>query len=149
MVTDAEACHFPEARTLLSARTVDLAAPEEVPSSKAAPESGEVSPGKGADILRHFVSSLDVEEKPAKAVAEAIRAHWGCETRHWERDQVWREDECLMRSPNAACALAMLRVAAKTMLVGVGEASVTLAIEKATECAALAISWIKERDSGG
>lgn len=54
-----------------------------------------------------------------------------------------------MRSPNAACALAMLRVAAKTMLVGVGELSVTLAIEKATETAALAISWIMGRSLRG
>jgi hypothetical protein len=132
-VTDAEACDFPEARTLLSARTVDLAASEEVPSSKAAPESGEITPGKGADILRHFISSLGPEEKSPKAMAEAIRAHWGCETRHWERDQVWREDQCLMRSPKAACALALLRVAAKVVLVGVGEVSVTRAIEKARE----------------
>lgn len=148
-MTDAEACDFPEARTLLSARTVDLAASEEVPSSKLAPESGELTPGKGANILRHFISSLGPEEKSPKSTAEAIRAHWGCETRHWERDQVWCEDECLMRSPNAASALAMLRVATKAVLVGVGEVSVTHAIEKATECAGLAISWIKERDLRG
>lgn len=61
-MTDAEACDFPEARTLLSARTVDLAASEEVPLSKAESESGEVTPGKGADILRHFVSSLGSKE---------------------------------------------------------------------------------------
>ena len=148
-MTDAEACDFPEARTLLSARTVDLTASEEVPSSKAESKAGEVTPGKGADILRHFVSSLGPDEKTSKAMAEAIRAHWGCETRHWERDQVWREDKCLMRSPNAACALAMLRVATKAVLVGNGEMSVTHAIEEATESAGLAISWIKERDLGG
>lgn len=157
-MTDAEACDFPEARTLLSARTVDLAASEEVPSSKAkttkkatqAPtEAGEITPAEGADILRHFISSLGPEEKSPKAIAEAIRGHWGCETRHWERDKVWHEDQCLMRSPNAACALAMLRVATKAMLVGVGERSVTLAIEKARDNAGLAISWIKERDLRG
>lgn len=148
-MTDAEACDFPEARTLLSARTLDLAASEEVPSSKAAPQSGEITPGKGADILRQFISSLGPGERSAKAMAEAIRAHWGCETRHWERDKVWCEDQCLMRSPNAACALALLRVATKAVLVGVGEGSVTLAIEKARESTNLAISWIKERDLGG
>lgn len=148
-MTDAEACDFPEARTLLSARTVDLAASEEVPSSKAESEGGEVTPGKGADILRHFISSVGPDEKTPKAMAEAIRAHWGCETRHWERDQVWCEDKCLMRSPNAACALAMLRVATKAVLVGVGERSVTLAIEKARESTNLAISWIKEHNLGG
>ncbi len=148
-MTDAEACDFPEARTLLSARTVDLAASEEAPSSKADSESGEVTPGKGANILRHFISSVGPDEKPPKAMAEAIRAHWGCETRHWERDQVWCEDKCLMRSPNAACALAMLRVATKAVLVGVGERSVTLAIEKARESTNLAISWIKEHNLGG
>ena len=148
-MTDAEACDFPEARTLLSARTVDLAASEEAPSSKAESPGGEISPGKGANILRHFVSSLGPEEKSAQGVAEAIRAHWGCETRHWERDQIWREDECLLRSPRAACALALLRVAAKAVLVGVGERSVTRAIERAGERADLAISWIKTRDLGG
>jgi hypothetical protein len=149
VVTDAEACGFPEARTLLSARTVDLAASEEDPSLKAESESGEITPGKGANILRHFISSLGPDEKTSKAMAEAIRAHWGCETRHWERDKVWCEDECLLRSPNAACALAMLRVATKAVLVGVGERSVTRAIEKARESGNLAISWIKERDLGG
>lgn len=74
-MTDAEACDFPEARTLLSDRTVDHAACKAVPSSKAAPESGEVTPGKGADILRHFISSVGPEEKTSKAMAEAIRAH--------------------------------------------------------------------------
>jgi len=54
-----------------------------------------------------------------------------------------------MRSPNAACALAMLRVATKAVLVGVGERSVTLAIEKARESTNLAISWIKEHNLGG
>lgn len=158
VVTDAEACDFPEARTLLSARTVDMAASEEVPSSKAAKtrkakaaptEAAEITPAKGADILRHFISSLGPEEKSSKAVAEAIRGHWGCETRHWERDKIWCEDRCLMRSPNAACALAMLRVAIKAVWVGVGESSVTLAIEKARESANLAISWIKEPNLRG
>ena len=148
VVTDAEACDFPEARTLLSARTMDLAA-KELPSSKADSEVGEVTPGKGANILRHFISSLGPDEKSSQAMAEAIRAHWGCETRHWERDKVWCEDECLLRSPKAACALAMLRVAAKAVFVGVGERSVTRAIEKAGERADLAISWIKKRDLGG
>ena len=157
-MTDAEACDFPEARTLLSARTVDLAASEEASSSKAqttrkAPptrtEAGEITPAQGADILRHFVSSLGPEERSSKAVAEAIRAHWGCETRHWERDRIWCEDKCLMRSPNAACALALLRVATKALLVGVGEVSVTHAIEKAGESSGLAISWLKQRDLGG
>lgn len=112
-------------------------------------ETGEVTPGKGADILRHFVSSLSVEEKSHRAMAEAIRGHWGCETRHWERDKVWCEDECLLRSPNAACALAILRVAAKAVLVGVGRMSVTHATEEARERADLAISWLRERDLGG
>lgn len=157
-MTDAEACDFPEARTLLSARTTDLAASEEIPSAKAKTtrkatpartEAGEIMPAQGADILRHFVSSLGPEEKSAKAVAEAIRGHWGCEERHWERDQVWCEDQCLFRSPNAACALAMLRVATKALLVGMGERSVTLAIERARESAGLAISWIKEPNLRG
>jgi len=130
---------------------VDLAASEDVPSAKTKADSkaGDITPGKGANILRHFVSSVGPDEKTPKAMAEAIRAHWGCETRHWERDQIWCEDECLMRSPNAACALALLRVAAKAMLVGVGKNSVTLAIEEARESADLAISWIKERDLCG
>ena len=128
---------------------MDLAASQEVPSSKADSQAGEITPGKGADILRHFVSSLDTAQKNPKAAADAIRGHWGCETRHWERDKIWREDECLLRNPNAACALAIVRVAVKALLVGVRKKSVTYAIEDATESADLAISWLKERDLGG
>lgn len=123
--------------------------PKRLPRPRPTRKVGRSPPGKGANILRHFISSVGPDEKPPKAMAEAIRAHWGCETRHWERDQVWCEDKCLMRSPNAACALAMLRVATKAVLVGVGERSVTLAIEKARESTNLAISWIKEHNLGG
>ncbi len=128
---------------------MDLTASQDAPSSKAGTQAGEIPPAKGANILRHFVSSLDVGQKTPNAVADAIRGHWGCETRHWERDKIWGEDECLLRDPNAACALALVRVAIKALLVGVRQKSVTYAIEDATESADLAISWLKERDLDG
>lgn len=140
---------------------MDLAASEEPPAPKAKskaspkvepkvePPAEEITPATGADILRHFISSLGADEKTPRAMAEAIRGHWGCETRHWERDQVWHEDKCLMRNANAACAMALLRVATKAVMVGVGKKSVTHAIEEAREDANLPISWIKERDLVG
>lgn len=149
VVTDAEACDFPEARTLLSARTVDLAASQEPNPPKNDIQTGEITPAEGSNILRHFVSSLDLAEKTPRAVADAIQGHWGCEVRHWERDTIWGEDKCRLRDPNAACALAIVRVAVKALLVGVRQKSVTYAIEDARESADLAISWLKELNLDG
>ena len=150
MPTDAEACDFPEARRLLRAQTKDLSDPEPAPlpvqGAAPTPEGGEVRPSKGPDITRHFVSSLDESEADPRKVAGAIRNHWGCETQHWRRDVLWREDKCLIRNPNAACALALLRVGLQALLVGVGRKSLPVAFEDVAADSALGLSWLKERN---
>ncbi len=120
---------IPEARQLLRAQTKDLSQPQPPPVPRRdpapTPEGGEVRPARGPDIIRYFVCSLDPAEAHPKRLAEAIRNHWGCETQHWRRDVLWREDKCLIRNPNAACALALLRVGLQSLLVGVGRKSLS------------------------
>jgi len=147
--TDAEACDFPEARRLLRARTKDLSQPEPPPVPAQRPESkadaGEVLPAKGSDITRHFVSSLDESQARPKRVAEAIQNHWGCETQHWRRDVLWREDRCLSRNPNTDCALALLRVGLQALLVGVGRRCLPVVFEDVAADSALGLGWLIER----
>lgn len=153
MPTDAEACDFPEARQLLRAQTKDLSDPDPasvlVQGVATTPDGGEVRPAKGPDITRHFVCSLDPSEAHPKRLAEAIRNHWGCEAQHWRRDVLWREDKCLIRNANAACALALLRVGLQALLLGVGRKSLPLVFEDAADDSALALGWLKERNLRG
>jgi hypothetical protein len=148
--TDAEACDFPEARQLLRAQTKDLSDPEPAPvpgpGAATAPGVGEVLPARGPNIIRHFVASLDPSEADPKRLARAVRNHWGCETQHWRRDVLWREDKCLIRNPNAACALALLRVGLQALLVGVGRKSLPLVFEDVAADSALGLGWLKERN---
>ena len=147
MPTDAEACDFPEARQLLRAQTKDLSGPPASTQGAAtSPAGGEVLPAQGSNIIRHFISSLDPTEAGPPKLAQAVRSHWGCETQHWRRDVLWREDKCLMKSPNAACALALLRVGLQALLIGVGRSSLPSVFEDASDDASLALSWLKERN---
>lgn len=106
----------------------------------------EVLPAQGPNIIRHFISSLDPDEAAPKKLAKTIRNHWGCESQHWRRDVLWREDKCLIKNPNAACALALLRVGLQALLVGVGRCSLPSVFEDAAADPALALSWLKERN---
>lgn len=106
----------------------------------------EVLPAQGPNIIRHFITSLDPAEADPKRLAKAIRGHWGCETQHWRRDVLWREDKCLIKNPNAACALALLRVGLQALLIGVGRRSLPCVFEDASADTALALSWLKERN---
>lgn len=153
MPTDAEACDFPEARQLLRAQTRDLSDPQRAPVSAQGAAStsgvGEVLPARGANIVRHFISSLDQAEADPKRLAEAIRNHWGCEAQHWRRDVLWREDKCLIRDPNAASALGLLRVGLQALLAGVGRKSLPAAFEDVAADYALGLSWLKDRNLRG
>lgn len=87
-------------------------------AKEASPEAkGKAKAPKKDEVLeRHFVSSLAKDEANEQRLAEIIRAHWSCETRHWERDTQWREDQCLLRNPNPACALALIRTGLQALL---------------------------------
>jgi hypothetical protein len=68
--------------------------------------------GKTTRHTRYFVSSLGAEEAGEARLAGLARGQWSVENpNHWRRDALWGEDRCRLRSPNAACALALLRTA--------------------------------------
>ena len=174
-MTDAPACDFPEARRLISARTEaelknppkpessakagkarakksqapppsEVPAPKETaPTPEGAKAEVEIQPSKGGNILRHFVSSLGVDEADGTRLAIIVRSHWSCEARHWERDTHWREDDCLLRSANAACALALIRTGLQTLLRRAVKRPLPVIFEDVASDLDLGLSWLKQR----
>jgi len=69
--------------------------------------------GQCSQFERLFVTSLTPEQATTQRLAQIIRRHWGIENRHhWRKDACWGEDKnCRVRTPNIACALALLRSA--------------------------------------
>ena len=97
-------------------------------------------------LVRHFVSNLAEAEADRERLAAIIRSHWSCETRHWERDVQWREDKCLIRSPNAACALALIRTGLQALLRRKIKEPLPVIFENVAHHLELALTWLKQRN---
>jgi hypothetical protein len=79
-------------------------------------------------------------------MAQKIQAHWCCESRHWQRDALWREDACLLRNSNAACALALIRTGIQTLLRLAGRTSLPVVFEDVAHDLSLGLGWLKSPD---
>jgi predicted transposase YbfD/YdcC len=101
--------------------------------------------GKTSLDTRYFVTSLDPKEAKPQRLFGIIRGHWSVENKnHWRRDAIWGEDHCLLRSPNAACALALLRNALLALLIPAGFHNLADALESMHADASHAINLISE-----
>ncbi len=101
--------------------------------------------GNSASLLT-IVSRLGESEAGPKRLAAIIRSHWSCETRHWERDVQWREDKCLIRNPNAACALALIRTGLQALLRRTVKQPLPVIFENVADHLELALTWLKQRN---
>lgn len=83
--------------------------------SIAAVESERTKDKKTTVERRYFISSLDGRD--AKAMAGAIRGHWGIENGlHWSLDVSFREDDCRVHKGHGAENLSRLRRMALNLL---------------------------------
>jgi len=88
--------------------------------------TGEIKTG-----TRYFALSLRANETTPERVAKQIRGYWGVENKvHWRRDVIGGEDQCRLRDPNGACALALLRTALLALVVASGRQSLKEAQEE-------------------
>lgn len=122
---------------------------EASPKTKAKAKGKAKALKKDEVLERHFVTSLTEAEADRPRMAAIIRSHWSCETRHWERDTQWREDECLFRQPNAACALALIRTGLQALLRRAVKKSLPIIFENVADELELGLSWLKQRNFRG
>lgn len=104
--------------------------------------------GRETTGSRQFITSIG--HQPGRAgtlrVGALVRAHWSVENNiHWLRDAVLREDTCRARSPNSACALALLRTALLAAVRASGRESLTEAIETFAADRASALTLIRNQ----
>jgi hypothetical protein len=140
---------FPEAQQFLRSRnitTLKKAGPSDEPAAR--PASRLASEKTEPDLTRYFVTSHSGKVAHA-TIAHQIRSHWCCESRHWQRDALWREDCCLLRSAHAACALALLRTALQTLLRRIGQTSLAVVFEDVAHDPSLGLAWLMTRKLGG
>lgn len=107
------------------------------------------APKKDEVLERHFISSLAKDEASEPRMAAIIRSHWSCETRHWERDTQWREDQCLIRDPNAACALALIRTGLQALLRRSVKEPLPVIFENVADDLDVGLTWLKKRNFRG
>jgi hypothetical protein len=135
--TDPQRADFPEAKQLLRS-TNDT-------TYKNQPSGTNQQKPQDEQLTRHFISSWDEQAQSARAMAEMIQSHWCCESRHWQRDACWGEDRCLLRSPNAACALALIRATLQSLVCWAGRQSLPALFEDVAHDLSLGLGWLKSR----
>lgn len=148
VMVDPQSAVFPEARQFLRSCNITT-----IKNTAAHGENSTEANGSSAgqkmesDLTRYFVTSRS-ENVPPSVIAQQIRSHWCCESRHWQRDALWREDNCLLRNANAACALALLRTALQTLLRRVGRKSLAEVFEDVAHAPSLGLGWLRRRNLG-
>ena len=118
---------------------------EKEPIPKGVKIEVEIQPSKGDNILRHFISSLGADPADGARLGGIIRSHGSCEVRHWERDTQWKEDACLLRRANAACALALIRTGVQALLRRTVKRPLPVIFEDVAHDLNLGLSWLKQR----
>jgi predicted transposase YbfD/YdcC len=95
---------------------------------------------------RYFGTSLRPIESTPQELGMKVRGYWGVENLvHWRRDVIGQEDQCRLRSPNAACVLALLRTALLAVVKAAGFASLKLAQEEFTSKPGSALRIIRNQ----
>lgn len=133
MSTDPQTSDFPEAKQFLKSRNRTTSKKKNVEPAVPAQE----------ELTRHFISSWSFDSKTDQAMAQMIQAHWCCESRHWQRDACWREDKCLIRNANAACALALIRTSLQSLVRWAGRQSLPSVFEDVGHDLSLGLGWLK------
>jgi hypothetical protein len=144
---DPQSAVFPEVKQLLKSRNQTSHKNKPPPAKNPADSNPPKEASKPAEeeLSRHFISSLDVGAASAQRMAQTIQAHWCCESRHWQRDACWREDQCLIRNRNAACALALIRASLQSLVCWSGRHSLPAVFEDVAHDLSLGLGWLTSR----
>lgn len=149
--TNPQTCDFPEAKQLLRAHNQTTSKkqaggpqPNTAPAASLKEKTTQETEAK-ENLTRYFISSLDPKEIGEAAMAKKIQSHWCCESRHWQRDALWREDQCLLRSAEAACALALIRTSLQTLIRLAGRKSLPVVFEDVADDLSLGLGWLKSK----
>jgi hypothetical protein len=152
VATDPQTCDFPEARQLLRSRNQTTSQKQITPSepspaaTAAAKQKSSPEKKDGDELSRYFISSLDPQRIAEADMARKIQSHWCCESRHWQRDALWREDACLLRKAQAACTLALIRTSLQTLVRLAGRNSLPVVFEDVADDLSLGLAWLKSRN---
>jgi hypothetical protein len=134
--TDPQSAGFPAARQLLRSRNdTSYKKPPKNPAKAA-----------GENLTRYFISSWDLPDKDDSSMAQIIRSHWCCESRHWQRDALWREDHCRLRSPNSACALALIRATLQSLVRWTTGRPLPTVFEDVSHDLSLGLGWLQQHN---